>query len=927
MSIRYLLPILTLFYFFNLSQPTAMFAAAPTPTPVVTLQIQPIPPQAEPGQPINVTLSQLPETVIKGQEMACVSLQTADGFEVAGSDVKLIVTDNSYFSHLETSPHMTAGRYQLVVTICGSGEGYPSSQVGSTIFAQSYTITASTGQFDEVQQIISPDNQWTAIVNLTQGSLDLVSSTGQTQTMFAAGSTVDSVNWSPNSDELLVVLTHRIYLQPLGSGVISNKPLELWGIRFQNNQPDKPRLLFSSPDFNPDMAEQLIFGTWSPNGQHLLFWVSMLSASVTLDGVTPYMLDLNSQKVTRIADVSLLNEDYRSWSPDSSQLAITVGAGREAWLNKWLMLYDTRTATATMLISTTEQIPGAVAWSPDGETLAYTAISPKDAQKATGSNGFDNPGINQRRIYLLDMTTKEYRRLNSVDKFQDRPTWGIDGTLYYVQQLTPNDFALMSLDNMGQTAEIKTHHEEGDIAMYYASSSWDDLLPVLPIDPRLHVLTTTTPTNEEIVRFIFTKHPPEWNEIWQHLTDVNYVDFTRHEADVVGDEQKELIFTGKVAQLKVYLAILTRPKEQAAWQIAFYTEEPNHYAGDVAVKIDGQQLTVDFLTSTGGTGIFEMTWQQHWVDCATAKGCQEIWHAPLLHAWRNENFNIEQGYEVSQITRPESDTLKVTTERFSVSTRPTLYGNPTLYYFTSALDYAHLVSGPNSTDSYEKDANGTFTLISHEQLNQGRQLNRLFDLATEETIKWLYASNITQSINFSPTATAKDDTYWGVINREPDGAIHNGTLQQEPTWVAGFIGSTDAPRCLLTVQHITNKSFKFMGQVEIPCISNFSQLSQADVDGDGKAELLFLTLHPELDDISEIQTLHVYHVGTELTEMTTLTGTINGSDGVGIRWEKDATGKLTFLTGLPLAKWQGCSEKMLTCVTTERRFERYEWQK
>jgi hypothetical protein len=187
---------------------------------------------------------------------------------------------------------------------------------------------------------------------------------------------------------------------------------------------------------------------------------------------------------------------------------------------------------------------------------------------------------------------------------------------------------------------------------------------------------------------------------------------------------------------------------------------------------------------------------------------------------------------------------------------------------------------------------------------------------------------LAKSSNLTATVTnqADEEARWGKPNRYPDKTMNDNSPHHAATWVATLMSALDAPLCRLTAYQIENKKLKFSQQIEIPCISNFSQLSQADVDSDGQAELLFLTFTPTPYSLSKIQTLHAYHVGTELTEMATLTGTLNGADGVGIRWEKDATGKLTFLTGLPLVNWWGCGAKLLACMTTERRFERYQWQ-
>lgn len=60
----------------------------------------------------------------------------------------------------------------------------------------------------------------------------------------------------------------------------------------------------------------------------------MLGNSIVNDGLRPMVLDLERREAVAVAGWALLNERYHSWAPDSSGLAITVGAGRSAQVNK-----------------------------------------------------------------------------------------------------------------------------------------------------------------------------------------------------------------------------------------------------------------------------------------------------------------------------------------------------------------------------------------------------------------------------------------------------------------------------------------------------------------------------------------------------------------------------------------------------------------
>ncbi len=90
----------------------------------------------------------------------------------------------------------------------------------------------------------------------------------------AAGSTAQTVSWSPDSRHLLVVLTYWLTPQP-GVGVTATAPIQIWQILVGADQPGRPALLFEpAPDphsSDAHMPLQIDFGHWSPDSHNVLF--------------------------------------------------------------------------------------------------------------------------------------------------------------------------------------------------------------------------------------------------------------------------------------------------------------------------------------------------------------------------------------------------------------------------------------------------------------------------------------------------------------------------------------------------------------------------------------------------------------------------------------------------------------------------------
>jgi Tol biopolymer transport system component len=328
----------------------------------------------------------------------------------------------------------------------------------------------------------SPDGRWTAILDLQAGSLEVEDSQGNQQAVFPSGSAASAVEWSPDSQQLAVVLEPS----PAGDETSNGKaPPELHLRRLKEGifQPVEP---FYRPDGSTDALsapEQLRLGAWSPDSRRILFWLGPLSASLQADGLPLLALDSETMQPTHLAKAALLNPAYQSWAPDGQSLVFTSGGYRSAQVKKWLSLYTVGTGQVTTLIPEKEQVPGAVAWSPAGDRIAYAAVEASQ----TGADwadwvSWENPAIRARRIYLLDPHSNHPQRLNAVEAYQDAPHWGAGGkTLYYVQ-VDGDKATLMSADPQTGQAQPLPDCQAAlpETAGFYGQVDWEALYAACP---------------------------------------------------------------------------------------------------------------------------------------------------------------------------------------------------------------------------------------------------------------------------------------------------------------------------------------------------------------------------------------------------------------------------------------------------------------
>ena len=214
---------------------------------------------------------------------------------------------------------------------------------------------------------------------------------------------VDHIAWSPDG-------TWIVY------GRSDSKPDKpplyqaLWRVSTNGGEPVK---IYDSGTPEKGVA---ILHSVSPDGLWVFFWqADILSASILADGVPFYALPAKGGEPIQLADVMLSHSDFVAPVPTGSQVALSVGAGRETWTNKRIALVNLEMAGWEYLTGETVSA-FSPAFSPDGRHIAYVAGSD------VGSVGGGDPaeaGAAQRRIWVMNTDGSDQRPLADDPAYRD----------------------------------------------------------------------------------------------------------------------------------------------------------------------------------------------------------------------------------------------------------------------------------------------------------------------------------------------------------------------------------------------------------------------------------------------------------------------------------------------------------------------------
>lgn len=195
-----------------------------------------------------------------------------------------------------------------------------------------------------------------------------------------------------------------------------------------------------------DPAHSPFLAGWSTDAQWLLAWVGPASVLVRDDGLPLCLIPATGGAPRCLGQKMLLHSDWLSWSPDG-QLAFIAGGGRETWVNKGLALMDPASSAIHWLVDHTEQSPIQPAFSPDGKRLAYSAGPPTPAEAAYARRDI---ALAQRRIWVMEVSSGQRRRLTNEDRFRDEcPSWSSDGSYILFARLGEEGASLWLMGSDG----------------------------------------------------------------------------------------------------------------------------------------------------------------------------------------------------------------------------------------------------------------------------------------------------------------------------------------------------------------------------------------------------------------------------------------------------------------------------------------------
>lgn len=262
----------------------------------------------------------------------------------------------------------------------------------------------------------SGDGQWIAFLSgadperATGGDLVIARADGSNRRVVAQQ--VDDFGWSAGRHLLAVNSASRLVILAL-DGVLAGQETEVWPKPATSIAwaPAGDRLAVAAPRGDPPYTDALFVATvpagcsalarcveqeaplpftapsahyqvriasWRPDGGALAIWPESLDDNGRLDGAPLVVVALDRRSMAITLGATVVQPDWVRWAPDGTRIAFVAGTGRmQVQSPRRLTVCVAATARCRALTG-----PGIEArdpaWSPDGRSLLYTAISGQD---------------------------------------------------------------------------------------------------------------------------------------------------------------------------------------------------------------------------------------------------------------------------------------------------------------------------------------------------------------------------------------------------------------------------------------------------------------------------------------------------------------------------------------------------------------------
>jgi dipeptidyl aminopeptidase/acylaminoacyl peptidase len=186
----------------------------------------------------------------------------------------------------------------------------------------------------------------------------------------------------------------------------------------------------------------------SPNGQWVAYTVRETNWDDNTYHTEIWLADVKTGELRQLTRHPKKSSSSPAWAPDSSKLAFATDRDDK----RQIYLIDPRGGEARKLTSIEDGV-GSFAWSPDGQSIAYTSTEPKteadkDREKTFGEFDVFGEGYRMTHLWVFDVAAQKPRRLTSGAFTVGSFDWSPDGAqIAFDHRLNP-------ANTSGATADI-----------------------------------------------------------------------------------------------------------------------------------------------------------------------------------------------------------------------------------------------------------------------------------------------------------------------------------------------------------------------------------------------------------------------------------------------------------------------------------------